>query len=160
LTLAPIQLLTPDFVKDRSTIFPILGRSDYESLRPSGVADLQSRLDFLENDVLGSDKYIGGDKFSTSDIHAIWGVRWALNDMESQPPGLGASKEPGVGKSEFPKVWNLIENLPVPQGKTISGEEAKKKIEGASYTSKVEGIAKDDPTGLKAGTKVTVDSLE
>lgn len=147
--------------QDRETIFPILGRSDYKTLRPSGLADLQSRMDFLENTVLANGDYIGGGKLSVADIHAIWGVRWVLFDMEkSYPPGLGAEKEHGVGKDKFPKVWHLIESLPASKAETISGEDAKKKIEGSQYTSRDEGVMPEDPNGIKAGTQVTIDSLE
>lgn len=117
-------------------------------------------MDFLEHKVLANGSYIGGSKLSVADINAIWGVRWALNPMDGSPPGLGASNEPGLSKSDYPKVWRLIESLPTPTAKTISAEEAKNKIEGSSYTSELKGIIEGDPTGLKAGTKVTVDSLE
>ena len=95
-------------------------------------------MDWLEHTVLANGQFIGGSKLSVADIHAIWGLRWGLNAMDSNPPGLGAQKEPGLGKDSFPKVWRLIESLP----------------------ANLEGIMKDDPTGLKAGTQVTIDSLE
>ena len=62
LTLIPHELLSPDFVKDRQTIFPIVARPDYKQMRPSGIAELQSRLSFMENEVLSKGPYIGGDK--------------------------------------------------------------------------------------------------
>lgn len=115
---------------------------------------------WLEEDVLTNSHYIGGGKLSVADIQAIWGVRWALRGMDQSPPGLGAESESGVGKKDFPKVWNLIENLPTPTAETISAEDAAKKIQGAQYTSDVKDIMQNDATGIKAGTKVSIDSLE
>lgn len=115
---------------------------------------------WLEEDVLANGHYIGGGKLSVADIQAIWGLRWALRGMDQQPPGLGAEKEPGVGKKDFPKVWNLIENLPAPIAETISADDAAKKIQGAQYTSELKDVMQNDPTGIKAGAKVTIDSLE
>jgi glutathione S-transferase len=154
----PHELNSPAFVKDRQTIYPFLARSDFTTLRESGIADLYSRLDYLENVALADSAYIGGDRLSVADIHAIWGVRWDLHGLESNPPGLGA-KESILGKEEFPKVWRLLESLPLPQPKMISFEEAKAKIFGSEYFSKAESVWEKEPTGIKAGTEVTVDSL-
>jgi glutathione S-transferase len=116
-------------------------------------------MSHLEETVLRDSPYIGGEKLSVADIHAIWGVRWDLHSEESQPPGLGAGTEPAVSRDKFPKVWRLIDSLPASHGKTIPFEVAKNKIEASSYTSDVEGVQEGEPTGIKAGTQVTVDSL-
>lgn len=137
----------------------MLGRPDYSTLKSSGIADLQSRLDYLEHTVLRDTPYIGGEELSVADIHAIWGVRWDLYGAESKPPGLGNQVEPGVGKSKYPKVWRLIESLPYPDPKVISFEEAWTKIKDSQYTSDLVGVWNGDPTGIKAGAQVTVDSL-
>lgn len=137
----------------------MLGRPDYKTLRPSGIADLQSRMHYLEHTVLRDTPYIGGNELSLADIHAIWGVRWDLYDANQPTPGLGNGDEPGVGKDRFPKVWKLIESLPIPEPETISFNEAWEKIKNSQYSSKLEGVIKREPTGLKAGTQVNVDSL-
>jgi glutathione S-transferase len=115
-------------------------------------------LDYLENVVLEHTPYIGGDQISVADIHATWGVRWDLQGLEAKPPGLGAS-EAILGKGEFPKVWKLLESLPLPEPKVISFEEAKEKILQSGYFSTLESVWEKEPTGVKAGEEVTVDSL-
>jgi len=158
LSLVPHALNTPAFVKDRQTIYPFLARADFTTLRESGVADLYSRLDYLENVALEHGAYIGGAELSVADIHALWGVRWDLHGLESQPPGLGAT-ESILGKEEFPKVWRLLESLPLPAPKVISFEEAKEKIFQSGYFSTLESVWEKEPTGIKAGAEVTVDTL-
>jgi len=153
LPLIPHAVLSPDFVKDRETIFPILKRPDFKELRPSGLADVQSRLSFLENQVLTSGTYIGGDKLSVADIHVIWGVRWVLND-------LGLKKEPGFGKDALPKIWKLIESLPEAKPETLSSEDAIKTVKDASLSAKDTGIEQGDPLDIEAGTPVIVESMD
>ena len=116
-------------------------------------------MDYLENTVLAQNRYIGGDALSLADIHAIWGVRWDLHGAESHPPGLGAGHEPAVDRKQFPKVWSLIDRLPIPQPKIISFEEAKAKIFEAGYSADVGGVWDLEPTGIEAGANVTVDAL-
>ena len=153
LSLAPDAFLNPDFVKDRQTIFPILARKDYKTLRPSGIAEFQSRCSFVENTLLANTPFIGGDKLSVADMHVMFGIRWALND-------LGVKEEPGCGKAAFPKLWKLTESLPEAKPKTLSTEDTIKTIEGADYYAKDVSIAKDDPLGMSAGTPVTIESTE
>lgn len=153
LTLIPIDVLTPDFVKDRETIFPILARPDYKDLKPSGIAELQSRLSFLENEVLTTGTYIGGGKLSVADMHVIWGIRWVMND-------LGVKNEKGLGKDAFPKVWKLIESLPEAKPETLSSEDAIKTIKGADVSAKDVGVQEGDPLGISSGTPVTIESMD
>lgn len=153
LTLIPLEVLTDDFVKDRQTIFPILKRSDYKLLRPSGVAALKSRLEFLEKKVLSKFPHVSGGKLGVADVHALWGLRWGLRD-------LGAQKEPGLGKEVFPKFWKLVESLPECKPETISGEEAGKMIKESELTAGDVSVAKDDPLGIEEGANVTIESLE
>ena len=149
----PLEVLSKDFLKDREGIFPIIQRSDYASLRPSGVSEIQSRLAFLENEVLTNGTYIGGDKLSVADIHTIFGLRWGLND-------LGAQKEAQLNRDAFPKVWKLIDSLPAAKPEVLSGEDTKSTIEKSEYSAEASGIAKDDPLGIKAGTSVSIESME
>ncbi|KAF7185719.1 hypothetical protein HII31_12950 [Pseudocercospora fuligena] len=159
LGLAPHSLMTPEFVKDRQTIYPLLARADFNTLRESALADLHSRMDYLENTVLAQNKYIGGDALSVADIQAIWGIRWDLHGADSQPPGLGAGHESAVDRKQFPKVWSLIDRLPIPQPKIISFDEAKAKIFEAGYLADVGGVWDLEPTGIEVGANVTVDAL-
>lgn len=87
-------------------------------------------------------------------------MRWALYGGDSNPPGLGASKEKGLGKDEFPKVWKLIESLPESAEKNVSSEEGHKAIESSLLTARNEGVDPTEPTGIQAGKNVTIDSLE
>jgi glutathione S-transferase len=153
LTLIPLEVLTDDFVKDRETIFPILKRSDYKLMKPSGVAALKSRLEFIEKNVLSKYPHISGGKLGVADVHVLWGLRWGLND-------LGAKKEPGLGPDAFPKLWKLIESLPEPKPETISGEDAVKAIKDSELSAGNVSVAKDDPLGIEEGTSVTIESVE
>ena len=152
LTLAPVKLLSDDFVKDRETVFPILKRPDYSQLRPSGIAELQSRMAFLENELIKG-TFVYGNEVAVTDMHVIFSIRWALND-------LGAKEEKGLGKQDFPKVWKLIDSLPDVKPETISGDEAKKTILEADYWAPELGIQANDPLGLSKGTDVLIESLE
>ena len=64
-----------------------------------------------------------------------------------------------VGRDRFPRVWRLIDNLPLPDPPLVSFEDAKQKIFASTYTSKVEGLLKNEPTELRIGADVRVDSL-
>ena len=92
-------------------------------------------------------------KLSVADIHVIWSIRWALND-------LGAKKEPGLGKDDFPKVWKLIESLPEPKPETLSSEDAIETVKGADLFAGDVSIMKNDPLEIKAGTPVAIESME
>lgn len=156
LGLIPIQVLSPDFVKDRKSIFPIVERPDLKTLRPSALAGFKSRLREVEEDFLGnsSGPFINGDKISLADIHIVWPLRWALND-------LGAANDVGTGKSDFPKVWRMIESLPQVSPEVLSAEETHKAIRGGDYTSKgPTSVEKDDAYGIAAGTNVSIESFE
>ncbi len=158
LTIIPPSVLSETFVKDRQTVFPILARSDIGLLKASGLAELRSRMAFLEDSVLGQSSagpFLGGKEVSVADMHILWAVRWALND-------LGAGKEKGLGKEDFPRVWGAIEALPdvSKDASDIGGEEAKKIVEGGEYWAKEAGVDGGDPLGLGKGTKVVVESLE
>ena len=153
LSIIPKAALAPDFVKDRQTIFPIVKRPDFESLRPSGLAELKSRCAELENQFLTNGTFIGGDKISLADVHVVWAIRWAMND-------LGAAQEPGLGKDAFPKLWKLIERLPPAKPPVVSSEEALKTINQGDYSSKALEVPKDDSIGISAGTQVSIESRE
>lgn len=141
-------------VNDRKTIFPIVERPDFESLRPSRLAELQSRCAYVEDVLLAKGPYVGGDKLSVADVHVICIFRWALND-------LGVKGEPGFGESDFPKLWTLIECLPQSKPeKELNGEEAVKMIQEAEYLVTSTGVDSNDPLSMSVGTPVTVESME
>ncbi|USW55181.1 Putative glutathione S-transferase, Thioredoxin-like superfamily [Septoria linicola] len=161
LSLIPMQVLTPDFVKDRSTIFPSLGRSDLKTLRPSGLAQFKARLAQIETQFLSSSSgpFINGSQLGLADIHVVWPINWALN-------ALGLNKEPGLDASAFPKLFKLLNSLPTAdeiksKAKLLSADEAHKIITGAQYTSKTVANVQDDNTyGIAAGTTVAVESFD
>jgi len=75
--------------------------------------------------------------------------------------GLGAAKRfPGLDKSAYPKVWNLISSLPKPKHDTLEQDAAIKAIKNAGLSSTSLTVAKDEPLGITQGTAVVVDSAE
>ncbi|USW54474.1 Putative glutathione S-transferase domain superfamily [Septoria linicola] len=162
LGLAPSALMTPAFVTDRKTIYPLLARSDFNTLRPSALADLISRLTYLEHTVFphSPGPFLFGAEVTVADIHAFWGVRWDLQASDANPPGMGAGvTEPQVSREKFPRVWRMIDALPLPKAKIISFAEARGKIEASTYFSELESVQVDGPTRIKQGADVTVDAL-
>jgi len=155
LGLLPSEVLTKDFIKDRQEIFPSLARPDIKTLRPSSLANIRGRMEIIERQFLAGSggPFIGGSQLSLADIHVTWPIKMAL--------GLGVSEEPGFGKEDFPKVYKLIENLPAFNPPVLSDEETHKAIRGASYTSQgAKGVAGNEPTGLKVGTPVSIESFD
>jgi hypothetical protein len=75
--------------------------------------------------------------------------------------GLGAAKRfPGLDKSAFPKVWNLISSLPEPKHETLEKDAAIKAIKNAGLSSSGLSVAKDEPLGISQNADVVVDSAE
>ncbi|TKA67375.1 hypothetical protein B0A55_08753 [Friedmanniomyces simplex] len=156
LGIIPPQALTPEFVKDRESIFPLVKRPDLKTLRPSTVAGFQSRCRQVEDTFLanGSGPYMNGDKLSLADIHFIWCLRWGMKD-------LGAAHEAGNGKDAFPKLWKMIESLPPAEPGVLGSEEMLKTIKGSEYSADgPTSVMKGDALGLAAGTSVTVESTD
>lgn len=155
LGLVPQQALSPEFVKDRETIFPILKRADLKSLRPSTLAGFKSRCKQVEDVFLAKGgPFINGDKLSVADVHVIFGLRWVFND-------LGVAQDAGCGKDAFPKLWKLIDSLPAAKPEVLSSDDALKQIRESDYSAEgPTSVIKDDPYGLEAGTKVTIESFD
>lgn len=155
LGLIPMEVLTPEFLKDREGIFPLLQRPDVATLRPSALGQFKSRMRQIENGFLaGSGPFVNGAQVSAADIHMIWPVKWVLET-------LGLGKEPGFGQADFPKTYKLIESLPSYSPKVLSAEETHKTIREGEYTAQgPTEVAKDDPLGIAKGTKVNVESFE
>jgi len=75
--------------------------------------------------------------------------------------GLGAAKRyPGLDKSAFPKVWNLISSLPKPKHETLEKDAAIKTIKEAGLSASGTSVAKDEPLGIAQDANVVVDSAE
>ncbi|KAM0721388.1 hypothetical protein Q7P37_002312 [Cladosporium fusiforme] len=153
--LLPEQALTPGFVKDRETIFPLLAKPQLlKAMLPTALADLKSRLAHVEDVLLADSPFVGGQKLSVADIHVIWALRWVLQD-------LGAAKRfSGLDKQAYPKVWQLIASLPKPNGEKVDKETAISAIRDAELFSKNVSVAKDDPLKIAQGADVTVESAD
>nr|POF27668.1 hypothetical protein CFP56_71477 [Quercus suber] len=97
LEVVPTSFLSEDFVKDRESIFPILKRPDYASLRPSGISALVQRLRQVEDEFLTSARgpYIAGPQIGVADLHVVFAVRWALLN-------IGLKDEPAFKQASFP----------------------------------------------------------
>lgn len=75
--------------------------------------------------------------------------------------GLGAAKRfPGLDKSAYPKVWNLIASLPKPKHDKVERDAALKTIKGADLSSPSVSVAQDEPLGIAQDTPVVVESAE
>lgn len=151
----PQAAITPGFLNDRKTIFPMLERPDFASLRPSSLAAFRQRCRVVEDVYLANGgPFINGDKLGVADIHVIFGIKWALVD-------LGVAQEPGLGKQDLPKTWKLIESLPEIKPEVVGSEETIKTIKSASYSADgPTSTMANDPTGIQVGSAVTVESLE
>ncbi|GME43482.1 putative glutathione s-transferase protein [Neofusicoccum parvum] len=161
LTLVPAESITPAFKKDRETIYPVLSRPDFASLRPSSLGAFASTLDTIETQFLGDEPYIGG-------------VRT-----------LGVNQEPGFGAARFPRVhaWRVpskalpsfppthsptlpadsaprLASLPDPQPAAVPPEEAAAAVLGAAYLEPEVDVAPEDPLGVEAGARVAVESAD
>lgn len=154
LSVIPLEKLNEGFVKDRETIFPVLRRSDFKTLRPSSLGAFKATLDIVEKEFLGQGKpFIGGEKISLADIHVAWVIRWALQ-------ALGAGEVSGFGKADFPKVYQWVESLPKESEDMVSNEEATKIILGSQYSDAKLHVATDDPLGFPAGTAISIESTD
>ena len=157
LPLVPVKMISEEFLKDREEMVSVFNRSDYEQLRPSALAEFRQLLDSVENDFLANGSWIGGEKCSLADLHASWMIKWVLQTMEVQD-------EPGFSAKEFPKVHSWIERLPLhspdSDAEKISAEDAKQKILDSDYSARDAGIDSSDPTGLQAGTMVSVGTTD
>jgi glutathione S-transferase len=75
----------------------VLSRPDYATLRPSALSELRASLDIVEQDFLNGKLWITGDTLSLSDLHVVWVVRWALQD-------LGIGKIRGFTEEDLPNI--------------------------------------------------------
>jgi len=155
LAVVPSQALTPEFIKDRETIFPLLKRPDFASLRPSGLAEWNLILNTVENEFLAaqSGTFINGEEISLADIHVAWVIRWVLT-------ALGLGQEHGFAKNNFPRVYKWIESLPQPRMTVIDNDTVVASVLGSGFSAESIGIDEKDPTGLKAGEEVSIENSD
>lgn len=154
LALVPKDLNSKQLQQDRSSLFSVFGQENYEELRPSALAEFRRLMDIVENEFLGDGrKFVGGEELGVADLHAMWMMKWALQTM-------GVSDEEGLGKEDFPRVYQWIAGIPkhdeegAPE--TLSHDEAKRRLLAAEYAVKEIDIDERDPTRLKAGQQVSV----
>ncbi|KAI9724607.1 MAG: hypothetical protein M1828_003630 [Chrysothrix sp. TS-e1954] len=159
LPLVPGQLLTEGFVKDRASMFPILGRPDFQTLRPSALGELRANLKGIEEHMLqDSGPFLGGKKeVGADDLQLAWAVRWTVKN-------LGVESEPGFGSAAFPRFYKWIDACgALDEGMKrdeVSGEDAGKTILASEYSIKNHDVPADDPLGVKKGERVSVESAD
>ncbi len=153
LSIIPVAALTPEFIKDRLTIFPELANPKYAELRPSGLAEMKAKFQLIEDHFLGSSSgtFISGETFGLADLHAGWAVGWALK-------AIGLSKEPGFSQKDFPRIHQWISSWPRPQYTDLPKEQLWDTIKDAPYTATDIGVNENDFLGIKAGVVVTVEN--
>lgn len=157
LPLVPAKMVSKEMKEDRKELFAVFSRPDYESLRPSALAEFRQMLDIVETDFIGQGPWIGGSQCSIADIHASWMIKMVLQTM-------GVEKEPGFSKQDLPKVHAWIDGLPMHDedhaADKISAADAKRRIFASTYVAKDIGVDPNDPTRLTAGTLVSVETTD
>lgn len=126
------------------------------------MAELRDFLAMIENDFLAESSddapFINGKQAGIADIHAVWIPKFALQTLKY------GTEEPGFSKSDFPKVHRWVEHFPehVPENEPEKIDEATahKIVLGAQYAAKEIGVDEKDPTGLKAGQQVYVQTSD
>ena len=80
--LPPQATQSEAFVKDRESIFPLVGKPEVlKSLEPGALAELKSRLVTVEEVFLKGGPFIGGERLGMADVHVVWVLRWVLVGM-------------------------------------------------------------------------------
>ena len=152
----PAAAVTPEFKKDRETIFPALNRPDFGDLRPSGLAAMRALYQTVEHEFLGGSPgpFIGGaEAYALADVHVGWVVQWALEK-------IGLSKEAGFGREDLPRVYAWIERFPQPKFEDVAQEHVWDAVLGAGYSAAEVGFDEADPLGIKKGTVVSVENFD
>jgi hypothetical protein len=120
------------------------------------LAEFKQLLDIMENDFLADGgPLVHGERCGVADIYSIWMIKQAFQS-------LGVGSEPGFSRENFPKVYQWIKVLPEHNEQNdapkTSAVEAKKQLLSARYAAKEIGADSRDPTGLKAGSTVTIET--
>lgn len=158
----PMSFLTPEIIKDRSDVFAVLGKPNYKELRPSAIAELRSFFQVIEDDFLRDatepEPYINGAKCGLSDVHAVWVPKWALETLKY------GTDEPGFSSKDFPKVHRWCgmfpSHTPENEPEALDAEAAKKALLGSEYVAREIGVDEGDPTGLRKGQSVYVQTSD
>lgn len=147
--------MTPERLKDRVTVFPILARPDIATLKPSALAEWRCIFDVVQNEFLAATPgvSIGGDSICLGDIHVAWLFQWVLRLV-------GLEKEPGFGEADWPGIYAWLAALPQPEFPEVESETALRTILASSYNADCIGIDERDPTGLAAGEEVSIESSD
>ncbi|KAF2759713.1 hypothetical protein EJ05DRAFT_474778 [Pseudovirgaria hyperparasitica] len=155
LNVIPTAALTPEFLKDRETIFPDLARPDYAELRPSGLAEIREQFQIIESQFLAASggAFIGGNRISLADVHVGFVVKWLFGNLE-------LSKEVGFGAAEFPLIHQWLDSWPKWTYTDISAEQAIETITKAEYSAKDSGVNENDYIQIPPGTKVTIENSD
>lgn len=153
LNIIPVAALTPDFVKDRESIFPSLKNPDYASLRPSGLAEMRQKFNIIEHSFLSASPFVAGEKFGLADAHVGWAVGWSLEK-------LGLGQEPGFSHQDYPRIHKWLSSGPKPDFKDIGEDDVKELLLNSEYSANEIGVDESDYLGIKQGTEVTVESSD
>jgi glutathione S-transferase len=156
LSIIPVAAVTPEFKKDRETIFPALSRPDLDQLRPSGLAAMKAIYQVVEREFLGGSQgaFVGGAaEYALADVHVGWVLQWALET-------LGLGKEAGFGKEDLPRVYKWIESFPQPQFEDVTQEHVWETVLNAEYSAEDVGVDESDSLGIKKGTVVSVENID
>jgi glutathione S-transferase len=142
------DLYAPDFVEERRAFGYVLGKDEVTKLFPRHVQQLVAHLAWFKSIMADGRPYLLGDQVSAADLAAypsIWFLRkWGGEETERWLP-----IKPLLGWVE--RVAALGYGDPT----EIAGETALG-IARQSTLAVLELSADGDPTGLKAGTRVTV----
>jgi glutathione S-transferase len=153
LNLIPVAALTPEFIKDRETIFPSLKNPDYASLRPSGLAEMRAKFQMIEEEFLAKSPFVAGEKFGLADIHVGWAVGWSLEK-------IGLAQEPGFSNQDFPKIHEWLTSWPSPKYEDISEQHVREVLLNAGYSAEEIGVDGSDYLGIKHGARVSVENAD
>lgn len=155
LSVVPTAALTPEFIKDRITIFPGLNDPEFASKRPSGLAEMKAKFRIIEHDFLAKSPgpFIAGTSFGLADLHAGWAVGWSLNTI-----GLG--QEPGFSAADFPRIYKWVSAWPTPSYTDLAQDAVWDAVQRADYTAKDIGVDEHDPLGIQLGTSVSVENSD
>jgi glutathione S-transferase len=152
----PVAAVTPEFKKDRETIFPALKRPDLADLRPSGLAAMRAQFQIVEREFLAGSPgpVVGGaEKYSLADVHVGWVIAWALKT-------IGLEKEAGFSSEDLPRLYKWIDSFPKLQFEDLKQDDVWETILKAEYSAEEIGVNEKDPLGIKRGTTVSVENTD